>query len=150
RHPAIRTFVSETMEQGTELLIVRRHDSAITACDMLGRLERETGDMTDCSDGFTSIKRAPGLCAVLDEDEIMLVRERFEFVRCGRVTTEMDGDDRLRFGRDQRFNRSRADLICMRLKVREYRHRLLEQDPNNGSNVCKAGRNDFVAGSDPG
>ena len=65
----------------------------------------------------------------------MFICQRPQLFQLGRVPPQMDRNDRFSLRRDQRLDRSGADMVGVGLKVGEDRHRLLEQNPNHGADV---------------
>src|SRR5262249_9650064 len=111
RHCPVCSFVPEPMKQRTKTVVVRRDQSSIAARDVLGRLERETSNVADRADGLILVTSTPGLSTVLDQDEIVLIRECLQFVQLGRISAQVYRDDGLGFGSNQWRDSASTDLV---------------------------------------
>src|SRR5439155_26653011 len=90
----VEALVAEPLQERADPRVAGRHDAAVAAGDLLGVLQGEAGDVPDRADGLAAIPRPPGLRAVLDQDQAVLVGEGSEGVQVARVAGQVDGDDR--------------------------------------------------------
>src|SRR5439155_24093066 len=117
RDGAITAFVTEALEQRSESFIIRGDDTAVTAGNVLGGLEREASNVANGADGLSLIQRAPSLRTVLNQNDLVFVGEGLEAVKLGGVAAEMDRNDGFGFGSNQRLGGPHADLIGPRFQV---------------------------------
>lgn len=94
---------------GIEPVIVGQKRAALTGGDGLVILEREAATVAEGADELALIRRAAGLGTVLDDAQIMLLRDGHDGIHIARDAAHMDTDDALGCRGDLLFNVSRID-----------------------------------------
>ena len=94
---------------GIEPVIVGQKRAALTGGDGLVILEREAATVAEGADELALIRRAAGLGTVLDDAQIMLLRDGHDGIHIARDAAHMDTDDALGCRGDLLFNVGRID-----------------------------------------
>ena len=143
---AIVVLVAPFGEGRAEARVVRADEAAVAAADVFELVEGIAGEITEESDGFAAVGRAPGLGAVFDDEQVMLAREGHDRVHVGRVAGEMDDHDRLGFRREAAADVGGVEIVGVRVDVGEDGHELLVEDADDGAHVGDGRGDDFGAG----
>src|SRR5690606_4680736 len=109
--------------------------AAVAGGDVLGILQGPTGDVAQGADGFAAVLRAPGLAAIFDEDQVVLVGDGAQFRHPAGIAREVYRDDRLGFRRDSPTHIGGIQGKFRGEQVREDRYALLIDHANDGADV---------------
>ena len=93
-------LVVEAEEAAIGGLVIRGNHSAIPCRDGLENVEAVGACMANGTHRLAVISRAECLCAILDQQQIMLIRDGFQFVQPGGVAQHMHHQDGLGARRD--------------------------------------------------
>ena len=147
---AVGTLVAEALEQRAEVFVAGGDYAAIAGGDLLGLLEREASDVADGADGLVAIAGTPGLSAIFDQDELVLVGDDLQLFESRRIAGQVDGDDRLGLRSDSLLDIRGIEVVRVVAEVGSYRDDLLVKHADHGADVGDASGDHFVTGTNAG
>jgi len=142
--------VAERAAQPRHILVIGDHAATLaTGREVLALAEGEGADIPDGAGALALILRAVGLGAVLNHEEIVLLRDLEDRAHVRHDPIEVYWQDRARSLADRRLDGCRVQRVALLLHIREDGNRARLADREGGSNE-RVGRHDhFIARADP-
>ena len=143
---AVVALVSPFREVGANLVVVGAHHTTVAAGQVLIVIEGIAAQVADQAHDLIPVAGAPGLGAVFDDNEVVLLTDRHHRVHVAGVTAQVHGEDTAGLGRDRVANGCGIRVVSAGIDIDENRDEQLVQNSENRPHVGDGGHEDLVTG----
>ena len=127
----------------------RQRPSVAECTEILGRVERVSGDRTEAADGLAVARGQVGLAAILDNREAVTIGDAGDRPHVGGLAVQVDRQDRRSPRCHRRRDRCRVDGQPIGIDVRKDRSCAGHHDRQGAVGGRKWRGDDFIATADP-
>jgi len=128
------------------IIIISEHSTTVTiATQWLTRKETRASYSTKTAGASTFIKGTETLGCILDNRNLVFVRNRVNLVKICTLTVQGDRNDCFGFFRDPRLQQARIHIESLRVDINVYGFGAKHRSGLGGSDVAKSGSYNLIA-----